>query len=217
MEYLREMAEGGYRPDAIGPFHERMIPWLLESRGVPKDAPVLDVGAGQGHGLLPLARAGWRDLIALDRDPFNLERFREQHGFRVLRCDAERERFELADASVGAVLCLHLIEHLADPANLLGEVRRVLRPDGRLFLVTPDWRKQFKIFYRDPTHVRPYDAVALGRLLRMHGFDAELSPFGTALGLGRLQAYRWVPRLGLLGRDLLAVARPVAAGATAAA
>ena len=82
----------------------------------------------------------------------------------------------------------------------------MLKPGGMLFLVTPDWRKQFKTFYRDPTHVRPYDGVALERLLRMHGLDAETSAWGSAFGLGRVQAYLRFPRLGMIGRDLLAVA-----------
>lgn len=216
MDYLREMAEGGYRPESVGPFHRYMVPWILAREGIGRDATVLDVGAGQGHGLLPLAEAGFTDLVAADRDPYNLERFEREHGFRTLACDVEREPLALADASVDAVLCMHLIEHLQSPENLLREVRRVLRPGGTAFLVTPDWRKQVKTFYRDPTHVRPYDRVALERLLRMSGFDARVGSWGAAFGLGRLGTYRRFPRTGLIGRDLLAVARRPAERAAAA-
>jgi len=203
--YLSEMAEGGYIADAIGPFHEHMVPALLHENGVKTSDTVLDVGAGQGHGLLPLHRAGFHDLIALDRDAFNLERFETDFGFRTLRCDIESEPIALPDASVDAAICFHLIEHLWDSSNFLTELHRVLRPGGLFFLVTPDWRKQFKTFFRDPTHVRPYDKVSLGRLLRMHGFEADLFSWGAAFGLGRLGAYRHFFKLGLIGRDLLAV------------
>lgn len=206
MEYLKEMAAGGYAPETVGAFHLHMVPSLLEMHGVAQDATVADIGAGQGHGLIPLLRAGWTDLVAVDRDPFNLERFERELGFRAVQCDVERESLALEDDEVDAVLCLHLIEHLQSPDNLLQEVRRVLRPGGKLFLVTPDWRKQMRTFYRDPTHVRPYDRVSLERLLRMHELEVETSAWGSAFGLGRLQAYRHFPRLGLIGRDLLAVA-----------
>ena len=167
---------------------------------------MLDIGAGQGHGLIPLAAGGWTRLIAADRDPYNLEHFERELGFQTLVCDVERDPLDLETGGADAVLCLHLIEHLQEPGNLLREVARVLRPGGNLFLVTPDWRKQYRTFYRDPTHVRPYDKVALGRLLRMHAFDVQLHSWGSAFGLGRLQAYRRFPRLGMIGRDILAVA-----------
>jgi len=203
--YLSEMADGGYDPDAVGSFHEHMVPSLLHENGVKTSEVVLDIGAGQGHGLIPLRNAGFENLIALDRDAFNLERFENEFGFRTLRCDAESDAFELDDASVDAAICFHLIEHLWDPSNFLSELHRVLRPGGQFFLVTPDWRKQYKTFFRDPTHVRPYDKVSLGRLLRMHGFEASLFSWGSAFGLGRLGAYRHFFKLGLIGRDLLAV------------
>lgn len=205
--YLDEMARGGYRPEAVGPFHRRMVPWLLERHGVPREGTVVDVGAGQGHGLIPLAAAGWRDLVAVDRDPFNFERFRTELGCRTLRCDVAREPLSLPDASAAAVLSLHLIEHLPDPSLFLAEIHRILAPGAPLFLVTPDWRKQYKTFYRDPTHVRPYDRVSLARLLAMHGFESRVGAWKSAFGLGRIRAYRLWPRLGAIGSDLLAVAR----------
>lgn len=205
--YLSEMAAGGYDMDSIGPFHARMIPWLLEHSGVRREDTVVDIGAGQGHGLIPLHRAGWRSLIAVDRDAYNFERFEAELGFRTLRCDIEREPLALEGESVDAVMMMHLIEHLADPTHALSECFRVLRPGGSLFVVTPDWRKQLKEFYRDPTHVHPYDKQAMARLLRGHGFEASLHSWKAAFGLGRLQAYRWFPRLGMIGSDLLAVAR----------
>lgn len=212
--YLAEMAAGGYDADAVGPFHLHMVPWLLARAGVRRDATVVDIGAGQGHGLIPLRRAGWTDLVAVDREELNFARFRDELGARALCCDVATEPLPLDSASVDAILSLHLIEHLHDPALLLGECARVLRPDGCLFLVTPDWRKQLREFYRDPTHVRPYDKVSIARLLRAHGFDVDVHSWKSAFGLGRLQAYRWLPRLGMIGSDLLAVARPRASASS---
>lgn len=39
-----------------------------------------------------------------------------------------------------AVTCLDVIEHLPDPRLLLAEIYRVLRPDGKLVLTTPNFR-----------------------------------------------------------------------------
>lgn len=57
----------------------------------------------------------------------------------VIRMDATRA-FPLPDASMDHVYAEHLIEHVSYPAGqrMLGEVRRVLRPGGRVRLATPD-------------------------------------------------------------------------------
>jgi hypothetical protein len=82
----------------------------------------------------------------------------------------------------------------------------VLGKSRAIALVTPDWRKQYKTFWRDPTHVHPYDRESIARLLRMHGFrHVQTCAWGSAYGLGRMGAYRLLPRLGLIGRDLLSI------------
>lgn len=204
--YLREMAEQGYNPENIGAFHKHMVPWLMSAHGLGKQEAVVDIGAGQGHCLLPLHRAGWRDLTAVDIDPFNFRLFRERYGINTLRCDVAVDVLDMADASVAAVFCFHLIEHVPAPQHFLDEIYRVLQPGGKLFLVTPDWRKQYKTFWRDPTHIHPYDKESIVRLLRMHGFEAMVHSWGTRYGLGRLRVYRYAPRLGLIGQDILVVA-----------
>lgn len=205
MSYLREMAEQGYSPDTIGPFYRHMHPWLLRKSGVGVDETVLDIGAGQGHGLLPLHSAGWRHLIALDRDDENFDLFGRRFGIATLRCDIGTERIELPDGGIGAILCFHLVEHLLDPTNLLSESRRVLKKGGKLFLVSPDWRKQMRTFWRDPTHLHPYDKESIARLLRMHDFNCAVHSWGPRYGFGRIQAYRWIPEIGMIGVDMLAV------------
>jgi len=103
-------------------------------------------------------------------------------------------------------MSFHVIEHLSRPDVYLFEINRILRNGGGVaFLVTPDWRKQFKAFYRDPTHIRPYDKESVARLLRIWNFRANVFSWGSAYGLGRLKLYRWFPRLGMIGRDILAV------------
>ena len=204
--YLHEMAQQGYNPENIGPFHEHMVPWLMSVHGLGKQEAVVDIGAGQGHCLLPLHRAGWRNLTAVDLDPYNFQLFRERYGISTLRSDAAVDVLDVPDESIAAVFCFHLIEHVSVPQHLLDEIHRVLRLGGKLFLVTPDWRKQYKTFWRDPTHVHPYDKESIVRLLRMHGFGVVVHSWGTAYGLGRLRAYQRIPQLGLTGQDILAVA-----------
>ena len=105
------------------------------------------------------------------------------------------------DASFDAVLCTQVLEHVADLEHFLGELRRVLRPGGRLVLTVP--------FVYDE-HGRPHDY----RRLSLPGVRALFEPdyeiddlhaqgaIGSSLGLLFLnwceaQANRWRPLTAL--------------------
>jgi len=184
-----------------------MVPYMLRSLGVQRDELVLDVGAAQGHVAISAKAAGYRRVAVIDIESYNFALFQNSYDIVCWLCNVESDRLPFDEGEVGAVVCFHLIEHLGSPTHYLSEVHRILRPQGVLVLVTPDWRKQYKTFWRDPTHVHPYDKESMGRLLRMHSFrNTRLSAWGPRFGAGRLKAYQWLPRLGMIGADLLAIA-----------
>lgn len=133
--------------DAIAPAYERQVPLeraALEAAATlagarPSDA-VLDVATGTGAMLRALARRPGppREAIGADRSTAMLARVGPlPPGWRLLRADAAAlpfgaRRFDL----VCAAYLLHLLEP-DERDRVLGEVRRVLRPGGRLVTVTP--------------------------------------------------------------------------------
>ncbi|MFT7572241.1 MAG: 2-polyprenyl-3-methyl-5-hydroxy-6-metoxy-1,4-benzoquinol methylase [Paracoccaceae bacterium] len=206
-KYLSEMAETGYAPDTISDYHYTMIPWLLKQHGVDLDARIADFGSGSGHILIPMADAGWKNLVAVDIHELQFQLFRETYGSEAVLWDANEPGLDLADASVQAITCFHLIEHLKNGDHLLAEAFRILKPGGTLFLATPDWNKCVRTFYNDPTHIRPYTKNSIARLLRMYGFDPSVYSWNSRYGLGRLKLYRWWPRTAMIGVEMLAVAK----------
>jgi SAM-dependent methyltransferase len=206
--YLREMAEQGYAMGTIDDFHRAMIPYLLRSHGVLPSETVLEIGPAQGHCIISAFQAGYRKLVAIDYIDTNFSVFKDSYGIDCRKVDITKDPFPLTDGSVGAILFFHTIEHIADAHLCLSEMLRVLRPGGVAFVVTPDWRKQYKGFFSDPTHVKPYDKVGLSRLMRIVGWkELHVQSWGPRFGLGRLHAFRLLPRLGMIGMDILVVAR----------
>src|ERR1700730_11103050 len=97
---------------------------------------VLDVGCGEGRFAAELARSGAR-VVGIDVAEEPLRRARELYPELDVRLVDAQGGWKLADASFDVVWAGEVIEHVADTAAWLSEVRRVLRSGGRLLLSTP--------------------------------------------------------------------------------
>lgn len=135
--------------------------------------PVLDLGCGRGEWLELLAR---NDIYGLgvDRNPSMAQQGRER-GVNIEAADL----FEFLDgqpaASMGAVTCFHVIEHLPFERQLLlmDLCRRVLVPGGLLLMETPNPCNILASavdFHRDPTHLKPVHPDTLLFLAKSRGF-----------------------------------------------
>jgi 2-polyprenyl-6-hydroxyphenyl methylase/3-demethylubiquinone-9 3-methyltransferase len=97
---------------------------------------VLDVGCGEGRFAAELARAG-AHVVGIDVAEEPLRRARARHPELDLRLVDGEGPWDLADASFDMVWAGEVIEHVADTAAWLSEVRRVLRSGGGLLVSTP--------------------------------------------------------------------------------
>jgi 2-polyprenyl-3-methyl-5-hydroxy-6-metoxy-1,4-benzoquinol methylase len=97
---------------------------------------IADLGCGTG-GMLPLLATGAQRVYGVDREAAMLEVAAERVA---LLPQVELRRgllgaLPLDDHSVDLCLCALVLHHVADPAPVFAQVRRVLRPDGRFVLL----------------------------------------------------------------------------------
>ncbi len=97
---------------------------------------VLDVGCGSGH-VLEALRSPGRRLCGVEMDPGAAESLRAR-GIEGHSVDLEAEALPFHDGEFDVVLCYDVLEHVFAPGRLLGEIRRVLRPDGAALLCVPN-------------------------------------------------------------------------------
>jgi ubiquinone/menaquinone biosynthesis C-methylase UbiE len=104
---------------------------------LPSGATVLEVGAGAGQFIRAIKKQfPLLDCHGSDISREALERARTA-GDGVVYDLNTPERLPYDDASIDAVLILDVVEHVTSPAELLSEVRRVLKPRGILYCFVP--------------------------------------------------------------------------------
>lgn len=91
---------------------------------------VLDVGSGNGDIAEFFARQNQVDSVDVE------DRRREPGAANFVSVDDEQLPFP--DATFDLVLSHHVIEHVSDHGAHLQELRRVVRPDGHVYLATPN-------------------------------------------------------------------------------
>lgn len=96
---------------------------------------LLDVGCGDGKFLNRMRGRGWV-VDGIDFDPKAIANARIRYGLELRIGDLHSAAFP--DGTFEAVTLSHVIEHVPNPIGLLEEVRRILKPNGRIVVTTPN-------------------------------------------------------------------------------
>ena len=85
--------------------------------------------------------------------------------------DIEKDSLPHPDDSIDFITLNAVIEHITNPEHIFKEIRRVLRNEGLVFIRTPNWQIDFRNFYNDPTHVKPYSPQTIKNFLILSDFN----------------------------------------------
>jgi SAM-dependent methyltransferase len=219
----------GYAHDEVAgylrdPYHRRRLTLAMDLL-VDSGPLVADLGAGGGEVCDWLARRGVRP-IACDVVP-DAQRAARERGFDAVGLDVGG-CLPFRSAGLDGILAGEIIEHVYDPALLLRECARVLRPGGMLVLTTPNLApaqdrlrflaghapRQVNPFHEYLyLHIRPFTSALLADGLRLAGL-VPAPPLSNYVVLrtrfGELRsawaARRW-PTLG--GSLIVAAVKPL--------
>ena len=108
-------------------------------RFVPKDARVLDAGAGTGLVGVELNRLGYTNLEAMDLSGGMLDEARRKGVYRDFHQMVMGGPLDFESGSYGAAICVGVLTLGHAPAHSLEELARVVRPGGCVvFTLRPD-------------------------------------------------------------------------------
>ncbi len=123
-------------------WHADFVALCVARLGIGRVEQVLDAGCGVGHwGRVLLPHLPHAHLTGVDREPRWVQEAQTRAGELAPRCTyqiADVASLPFADASFDLVTAQTVLIHVADPAAVLGEWLRVLRPGGTLLLAEPN-------------------------------------------------------------------------------
>lgn len=169
-----------YRGESGRAYHEgkrglspRALAWVMEARAekfqpwVDATATVFELGVGAGWNL---ARLRCARRLGADAAEFLAAPLRD------LGIEFVAESRLVPEATIDVAICHHALEHFAEPTTALRELRRVLKPTGRLVLHVPWEVERRYAVYRpdDPNHhLYHWNAQNLGNLVTVLGWRIE--------------------------------------------
>jgi SAM-dependent methyltransferase len=177
--------------------------WLLERSKPYLGRRVLDVGAGIGtftELLAPLCAL----VVAVEADPefarILERRFANYANVEVVHAEAERS---LPAGPFDSIVCINVLEHIADDDEALTSFRARLSPGGTLLLLVPAHPSLYGATDCMLGHQRRYRRGELNGRLKKAGFAVDVLRYVNPIGaLGwlvsaRLLRRREIPRASL--------------------
>lgn len=146
---------------------------------------VLELGFGPGDALAFLDRSGCRPIHGIDHSAAMVAQAirrnrRAVAAGRVNPRQGDFARLPYADGSFDKALAVNVAYFWRDGRSVLGEIRRVLRPGGRLVVYVTERGTMQRWRFASPATHRQFDEAELRALLAEGGFDAAEIAIGRS-------------------------------------
>jgi SAM-dependent methyltransferase len=163
--YLRKLYSLDRRPQTSYP--SKLCDFLVK-RFYKTKGKLLDIGCGRGDMLKSFHSKGF-DVVGHDISPLSEELC---SPLKILNSDLLNEQIPLNENSMDFIFSKSVIEHLSDPENFISESYRILKPGGKIIIMTPSWvHNHWGPYFLDYTHVTPFTAPSLSDFLELNNFS----------------------------------------------
>jgi ubiquinone/menaquinone biosynthesis C-methylase UbiE len=145
--------------------------WIPQS----KSGRVLELGCGPGKYAAMLASIG-HDVVGVDPLPFDTWDVIRRHRRLDLKSEVFAESLPYGDASFDYVACMGALLYFKDANKAIAEIRRVLKPGGRLIVRSINRRNLYRLVRGrniDPATNNAYTPNELSDFLLQNGFSVR--------------------------------------------
>ena len=140
----------------------KLCKYIQDRYNLQPNMKLLDIGCGSCIHL--------RMFRLLGLDAYGVDKRIEIDDEKVKKCNIENEKLPFKDNSFDVIFSKSLLEHVQDPDNFIKESYRVLRKNGIIIILVPDWKSQLKHYWDDYTHCKAWTYKGLKDCLIINNF-----------------------------------------------
>jgi len=148
-------------------YPQKLAKYLFDTFDMQKNQTMLEIGCGRGEMLLNFKNLGL-EVQGIDLSP---EAPNFQKDISIIVGNVEEEKLPFNDNSFDIIYSKSVLEHFYYPEKYMKEAYRVLKPNGIILTLVPDWESNYKTYFDDYTHRTPFTNVSLNDILKIHGFQ----------------------------------------------
>jgi 2-polyprenyl-3-methyl-5-hydroxy-6-metoxy-1,4-benzoquinol methylase len=141
---------------------------LIESLTSP-DQRILDIGCGNGGILRHLKNCGYTGLVGLEHSAYACGRLA---GEGITMIEGSLHDLPETGAPFDVVIASEVLEHIIRRDRFIGEIKKVLHPDGCVLVFVPN---NCLNPLDEPEHVAVYSKTTLARFLARHFAAVEVT------------------------------------------
>ncbi len=149
---------------------------LVENTIGKQTGNILDLGCGTGAFLNTMKEANW-GTTGLEPDKTARAKALELYGLYLENAD---NFYLLTPKSFDAITMWHVLEHVHDLHQYIDQLKKLLKPGGKVFIAVPNYTSYDAGYYREfwaaydvPRHLYHFSPQAMKKLLNQHGMQIE--------------------------------------------
>jgi 2-polyprenyl-3-methyl-5-hydroxy-6-metoxy-1,4-benzoquinol methylase len=135
---------------------------------------LLDLGSGTGAFAREMTAHGW-NVLGLEPDESARKIGKEVNGIELKDTG---EFYSLKPSQFDAITMWHVLEHVHDLGGYVEQLRKLLKPNGRLFIAVPNYTSKDAAIYGEcwaaydvPRHLYHFSPDSMKRLMEKHGMS----------------------------------------------
>ncbi len=125
-----------HHPNSLVRYIEaKRVRWIIYYLGLNKEDSLLEAGCGAGN---ILEGINCKKIFGIDLSPYLLAKAKQKNIPHLQLVNANVEILPFQDKSLGKIICSEVLEHVLNPKNVIKEIHRVLRHEGKAIISIPN-------------------------------------------------------------------------------
>jgi SAM-dependent methyltransferase len=149
---------------------------LIEKQSGLKSGKLLDMGCGTGTFIHAMQHNGWQ-VTGMEPDETARQAGKQAYGLVI---DSPEQFYHLPAETYDVITLWHVLEHVHDLHQYIAQLKKILKPNGRIFIAVPNYQtgeqevyKAYWAAYDVPRHLYHFSPQSVRVLMQQHGLTVS--------------------------------------------